>query len=272
VSTEPSYELIERVLERGAALFPAVAKPETLRSFVAERMAAAAAAADPTARGADLYLAAACAAGDPAAVAHLDGELPAIVRPALARLGMAASDDDEIVQRVRIALLAPDSSTNRPGIANYSGRGDLRSYVRAVAVKIALKRRERESEPQAADEAVLLVPTPDDTPELRVLKERCRGDLRAAFATAFDGLTPRERTLLRQHYIDGLGVAALGQLHRVHGSTCARWIQAARERVLRGVRKHLQEALALGPIDLDSVVALVRSQLDLSLARHLASR
>jgi RNA polymerase sigma-70 factor, ECF subfamily len=262
---------IEHAIARGAEAFPAIAPTAALRAYIAERIAATDAAIDTDGRAVDLYIAGACAVGDEAAIAHVDAGLPAIVRPALARLGMPPSDDDEIVQRVRIALLAPNEAGAR-GIAGYSGRGDLRSYVRAVAVKLALKRRERESEPQAADEALMLVASPDDSPELRVLKDRCRGDLRAAFAAALGELSPRERTLLRQHYLDGLTVAALGKLHRVHGSTCARWIDAARDHVLRGVRHHLQAALALVPADLDSALALVRSQLDLSLARHLASR
>jgi RNA polymerase sigma-70 factor (ECF subfamily) len=259
---------IERVIACGAAALPAIAATPAVRAYVAERIDNA---GDSETRAVDLYLAGACTAGDPAAIAHVDSGLPALVRPALARLGMPASDDDEIIQRVRIALLSPNESGTR-GIAGYTGRGDLRSYVRAVAVKLALKRRERESEPQAADDAQLLVPDPDDSPELRILKERCRGDLRAAFATALGELSARERTLLRQHYLDGLTVDALGKLHRVHRSTCARWIEAAREHVLRGVRSHLGAALALTPADLDSALALVRSQLDLSLARHLASR
>ena len=105
---------------------------------------------------------------------------------------------------------------------------------------------------------------------MRVLKDRCRGDLRAAFAVALGELEPRERTLLRQHYLDGLGIDALAPLHRVHRATCARWIEAAREKILRRVKSHLRDALDLPPSDLDSAIVLVQSQLDLSLSRHLA--
>lgn len=63
----------------------------------------------------------------------------------------------------------------------------------------------------------------------------------------------------------------LGPLHQVHRSTCARWIEAARAKVLRGVRSHLRARLGLDDAELDSAIAMVRSQLDLSLSRHLAS-
>lgn len=93
-------------------------------------------ATDLEARAADLYLAAACVAGDPAAIAELDASLPAVVRPALARLGIPAGDDDEIEQRVRVALLVRDADGGC-GLAGDSGRGELRAYLRAAEVRIA---------------------------------------------------------------------------------------------------------------------------------------
>lgn len=262
---------VERVVAAGRAAYPAVAASDELCALIAARADAALAGGD--ARAADLYLAMACARGDSAAIAHLDATLPSTIRPALARLGMAASDDDEIVQRVRVALL---TSTNEraAGIAGYSGRGDLRSYVRAVAAKLALKRLEREELPSPDDdsEALALLPNDADTPELRLLKERCRGDLRAAFGEAIAALEPRDRTLLRQHYVDGLSLEALAALHGVHRATCARWIASARDTILSGLRKRLRAALGLEQREIESAIDLVRSQLDLSLSRHLRSR
>lgn len=75
--------------------------------------------------------------------------------------------------------------------------------------------------------------------------------------------------LLRQHHLDGLTVAALGRIHGVHKATVARWIEAARAAVLSGIRRHLRQAAGLGESELDSALALVGSQLDLSLSRHL---
>jgi RNA polymerase sigma-70 factor (ECF subfamily) len=261
---------VDRLFVVGAAAHPAVVTTPAIRDWFGARAGAALAAHDPDARAVDLHLAAACTAGDAAAIAQLDASLPSVVRPALARLRLPASDDDEIVQRVRIALLSPGTS-GEPGIAGYSGRGELRAYIRAIAVKLALKRREREGGPPASDDdPIELLPDSNDSPQLRLLKERCREDLRTAFAVALGELEPRERTLLRQHYLDGLTVDTLAPLHRVHRSTCARWIETARTKVLRGVRSHLRDALDLTPADLDSAIDLVRSQLDLSLSRHLA--
>jgi RNA polymerase sigma-70 factor (ECF subfamily) len=262
--------VIARLIALGAAEHPGVAEPPALRALLAAGIAQGGAAME--ARAGDLYLAAACVAGDEAAIARLDARLPAIVRPALARLGFPACDDDEILQRVRVALLTRDERGGC-GLGGYSGRGELHAYLRSVAVRIALKRRERETAPPIADgsDALALFPDAEDSPELAVLKQRCSGDLRVAFGSAVATLSPRERTLLRQHYVDGLTVDMLGRMHGVHRSTCARWVEAARGKILRGVRNHLA-ALELDGRDLESMVELVRSQLDLSLSRHLASR
>jgi RNA polymerase sigma-70 factor (ECF subfamily) len=263
--------VVARLIAHGATAHPGISEPPAIRELLATCVAQD--SGDLEARAADLYLAAACVAGDPAAIARLDATLPAAVRPALAKLGVPAADHDEIVQRVRVALLVRDPA-GTCGLTGYSGRGDLRAYVRAVAVRLALKRIERETAPPADDATELLawIPGANDSPELALVKQRCRDDLRAAFGSALAALRPRERTLLRQHYVDGLTVDMLGPLHRVHRSTCARWIEAARAKILREVRSHLRAKLALDERDLESVLELVRSQLDLSLPHHLASR
>jgi RNA polymerase sigma-70 factor (ECF subfamily) len=261
-----------RLVEYGRRAHPDIEAEPGLVELVVARARAALSAPDVEARAADIYLAAACVAARPAAVARLDARIPELVRPALARLGLPESEDDEIVQRVRIALLTPDDD-GVPGIAGYSGRGDLRSYIRAIAVRLALRRLEREREPSTAgDDRLALIPAADDSPEVRMLKERYRDEVGRAFARALDDLSAQKRTLLRQYYIDGLTVDILGRLHGVHRATAARWVEAARASVVRAVRRHLRGTLGLGASELDSIVGLVKSGLDVSLTRLLASR
>jgi RNA polymerase sigma-70 factor, ECF subfamily len=259
---------LSHLIARGAAAHPGIGEPPALRDLLATCLADGVAGIDT--RIADLYLAAACTAGDPAAIARLDETLPGTVAPMLVRLGVPHSDRDEIVQRIRVALLVPDEA-GACGLARYTGRGELGAYLRSVAVRIALKRLAREEAP--SDEVGLLAALPDggDSPELAVLKERCREHVRRGFAGAIAALAPRERTLLRQHYVDGLTVEMIARLHRVHRATCHRWIEAARIKILRNVRRHLRATLGLAGTELETMVALVRSQLDLSLARQLAS-
>lgn len=266
----PTEGVIEPLVARGAAEHAGIAEPAGLRELLAARLAER--ATDLEARAADLYLAVACVAGDREAIARLDAGLSATIRPALARIGVPIADDDEIAQRVRVALLVRDE-TGKCGLAGYTGRGELRSYLRSVAVRIALKRLEREVAPSATESEVSIwLPDASDSPELALLKQRCQDGLRTAFADALASLTARERTLLRQHYVDGLTVDMLASLHHAHRSTCARWIEAARVKILRSVRTHLRGQLDLDAAGLEDAVELVRSRLDLSLSRHLASR
>jgi RNA polymerase sigma-70 factor (ECF subfamily) len=262
---------VTHLIACGAARHPGIREPPALRERIAACITQG--AKDLEARAADLYLAAACIAGDAAAIAQLDASLPAVIRPALARLGVPVCDDDEILQSVRIELLVRDTK-GACGLSGYSGRGELRAYLRSAAVRIALRRLAREAPRHPVEDSDVLAWLPDasDSPELALLKQRCSDDLRVGFANALAALTRRERTLLRQHYIDGLTVDLLGPFYQVHRSTCARWIDAARTKVLRGVRNHLRVTLGLDGTELDRAIALVRSQLDLSLSRHLASQ
>ena len=260
---------IARLIACGSAANPGIKEPAALHALLASCIAQG--SRDLEERAADLYLATACITGDAAAIARLDAILPMVARPVLARLGLSASDHDEIVQRVRVALLVRDQD-GTCGLAGYSGRGELRAYLRAVAVRIALKRLERETPPtDDQSEFLTFVPDASDSPELTLLKHRCRDNLRSCFASVLASLTPRERTLLRQHYIDGITIDVLAQFHAVHRSTCARWMEAVRVRILRSVRSHLRATLGLDAADVDAAIDLVRSQLDLSLSRHLAS-
>jgi RNA polymerase sigma-70 factor (ECF subfamily) len=261
--------IVDSLIARGAAEYPSIREPVGLRALL-ERRAADAKPGELEARAGDLYLAAACVAGDAVAIAMFDQRLPATVVPALARIGVPASDNDEILQRTRVALLAPNDR-GKCGLAEYTGRGELRAYVRAVAVRLALKRLQRETAPGSDDPSALLELVRDahDSADFELLKQKYKADLRAAFATAFAALSPRERTLLRQHYLDGLTIDLLAPLYQVHRATCARWIEAARASVLREVRAHLRRTLGLDDRELDHAIELVRSQLDLSLNRQL---
>ena len=261
---------LDALVRLGAESWPGLEEPARLRTVLAERLAAG--AGNLSARAADLYLATACASGAKAAIAILDAQLPELVRPALIRIGVLAADVDEIVQRVRVALLAPDEH-GVCGIASYTGRGDLRAYVRAVAVRRALKRIERETPPPNDDQMMLLARMPDanDGADVQLLKQRWADDFRIGFARGTAALSPRERTMLRQHYVDGLSVDMLAPLYQVHRATCARWIEAARNKILHGVREYLRTERGLDATELERALALIRSQLDLSMSRHFAA-
>ena len=212
----------------------------------------------------DLYLACACSRGDAAALAALEAHVLSVIDPALARLGLPADTTAEVKQRLRTSLLVADGGP--PGIVQFAGRGNLRGWVRVIAVReaMALTERDRRLEP-LGDDVLAETLLPDSDPELAHLKRFYRAEFRASFAHALGALEDRERLLLRQQLTDGLTVEELGAIHRVHTATAARWLVRARQRVLELTLAQLRQRLAVGHAELDSIMRLIRSQLDVSM-------
>lgn len=217
-----------------------------------------------TMHAADLYLAAACAEGEPAAIKLFEETLVPPLRRALLKLS-TANTIDEVVQRVVIMVLVGDGKP--PQIAGYSGRGTLTSWLRTIAVRTT--RRTLGTEKSSTDDEIADLPSAVRDPELELLRARYRDTVRTAFAAAFASLETRERNVLRQYHIDGLTIDQLAALYRVNRATTARWVAGARLAVVKATRDQLVTAAGVPAGDVDSVIRLVRSQLELSV-RDLA--
>ncbi len=213
----------------------------------------------------DLRLASAAARGDAAALREVDA-LIAAADPAVRRIDGAAAFVDEVRQAVRVRLLvgAP------PRIAAYAGRGPLRAWIRIAATRIALDRKRGGARAVSADEVLGELVGREPDAELRHLKTQYRVEFRDALTAALAALEARPRALLRLHYVDGVRLAAIGRLYGVHESTASRWLQQAADAVADDARRRLTARLSLSADTLDSVARMVRSQLDLSIARLLA--
>jgi RNA polymerase sigma-70 factor (ECF subfamily) len=221
-----------------------------------------------TMHAADLYLAAACAEGEPAAIAVFEATLVPPLRRALTKLSAASSTLDESVQRVVIMVLVGDGKP--PQIAGYSGRGTLTSWLRTIAVRTTRRMLGTEqSQATTDDDEIAALPSAVRDPELELLRVRYRDTVRAAFAAAFASLETRERNVLRQYHIDGLTIDQLAALYRVNRATTARWVAGARLAVVKATRDQLVTAAGVPAGEVDSVIRLVRSQLELSV-RDLA--
>jgi RNA polymerase sigma-70 factor (ECF subfamily) len=218
---------------------------------------------------ADLYLACACARGDAQAVAAFDEHCLSQLDRVLGKMGIDADASAEVKQEIRRRVLVGDG--RRPEIVDFSGRGDLRSWVRVMAVRQALRRQERARRDIAVEDDELLerIVAPEN-PELDYAKGMYREEFKRAFEAALKALPDRERTLLRQHYIDGLTIDEIGHLYRVHRSTAARLLVRARTRVLAATRAQMMCQLDVQSKDLDSIMRMIRSQIDISL--HVLQR
>ena len=211
---------------------------------------------------ADLYLAAACAGGDAAAVTAFHALHDATIRAAAREVAPAAAD--EVAQRVREKLLVA-APGEEPAICKYAGRGSLSGWVRVVTVREAYTHHRRAAR-EPIDELDVMVERAVEAhdPELALLKRRYKSAVKKAFGGAFDALDARERNLLRYAYVDGMTIDDLAQLHGVHRATAARWRNAARERLFEETRRVLVEELDVSASDVTSILRLVGSQLELS--------
>jgi RNA polymerase sigma-70 factor (ECF subfamily) len=107
-------------------------------------------------------------------------------------------------------------------------------------------------------------------PELDYLKLRYRGAYQEALEAGLASLPDRDALLLKLHYLDGLNIDRIGALYGMHRSTVARWRANVRRRVLESTREQLHRRLSLSESEFDSLLAVVRSQLIVSLRGALA--
>jgi len=220
-------------------------------------------------RLADLYLACACLDGDSAAIAAFERYCFPGCERALARLGLPDSHIEEVEQRLRCKLFVTAGET--PLVASYAGRGDIRAWARVAAVRTAidLLRGERRQCP-VEDPAALVTKLPLVDPELEYLKCHYLAEFKQALATALASLSCRQRNLLRYQHLDGLTLAEIATLHGVHLATVGRWAQATRATLRERTCAALADELAVSGAEVDSILRLIDSRLDVTLSRLLA--
>lgn len=220
-------------------------------------------------RAADLYLAFMCSSGDTSALRTFGERYDADVSRALRRVRKNESDVEDLAQELTRRMLVPPA----PKIAEYSGRGDLRAWVRIVATRFALDfvRVKGHSAERATDaEAFGSLAATGDPPDVAFFRRRYRAEVTEAIALAAQSLTPEERNALREHYARGLTVDQIAATHGIHRATAARRVAQARETLARAVRRILDERHGLRGAELASVMGLVRSQLHVSMDRVLS--
>lgn len=218
---------------------------------------------------AELTLAAAVAAGDPAAIREFETRYLVPVRSQLRAMNLNAADIADIEQTLRIKLLVGADGAP-PRLVQYAGQGKLGGLVRVAAVREALTLLRRKKTTTSEDWLEELS-SPDDDPELVHLKARHRVEFKAAFEEAVRRLSPREHTLLRLHLVRQHSIDHIGAVYGVHRATAARWIEAAKRSLRTETTKILAERFELRGPELERVVALIESRIELSIDRLLAT-
>ncbi len=250
----------------GAAAWPALALDE---ATFAARAEAVARDGGPIAEehAADFFLACACAAGSVPAIRALDDLLRADATRPVARVDGNPAFVDDALQLVRVKLVAGDA----PKIADYAGRTPLRRWLVTVAVRTALNlRRGKENEPRETLESTIGAAV-GGAVDLALVRERYRGAFEDGLRASVGTLSDRERTLLRMNLVEQVGIDRLARVYGCGRSTVARWLASARDKLLDGIRAHLRATLGLSLAEVESLAAVVRGDLDVSIARLLGS-
>lgn len=223
-------------------------------------------------RPAELALAIAAGRATAAAITEIERAYRMTIDSTCRRFVSATHTADDLKQILRTKLFVAEPG-KLPKIADYAGQGFLENWLRVTAVRIFLdlaKRKDRVREARAADEDVLALPQPGDV-ALDVVTAEYRGVVALAMREAAKRLEPGDRHLLRQHLVAGLSIDQLGAVLGIHRATAARRITRARDRLVADTRAELARRLAIGPEELDAVIGLVMSRLDVSLGQLLAT-
>jgi RNA polymerase sigma-70 factor (ECF subfamily) len=258
------FEIIDQAFDAGRAAWPGVNLgkedfDERLRLLQVE-------ADNLAARGGDLYLAVACAAQLPAAVSQFERNFLVPVPRQLGRMALTSHEEDELRQQLRVKLLVGPS----PKILEYKGSGPLGAWVRVCALRLALDLKMAPEVAKRGDNQALdALVGGANIGETVLDAEQHREAFREALQEALAMLTAREKTILRLHFLDGMNIDALGTVFQVHRATVARWLVSIRTRVLDDVRKRLSLDLGASSSEAQSLVRLLRSEVQVSIQRIL---
>jgi RNA polymerase sigma-70 factor (ECF subfamily) len=259
------------LLTAGQAAWPTVAvEPTAFVRYLAERCSEG---LPPVARAGDLYIACACALGDSGAVAAVQGHYQGAIARAVATIDSSSAFAAEVAQALGLKLFVKKGDAPL-GIAQYRGRSSLRGWLTTAAARTALNLRRRKGDraTETLRSGVAEIQGEAD-PEVLLLKARYKTEVEASIRAALAALPPKLRAVLLLQVVDGMTLPQLATMHRVSRATVARWLASARAEIFEATRRDLVARLRLTTSECESLLGLVRSQIELSLgATQLGSR
>lgn len=217
-----------------------------------------------TLRGADLWLAFHAGWGNVHAQAAFEATCMRDLSAHLSARRASPSQADEAVQRLRHhLLLARGPAGSR--LLTYAGRGDLRAWVRVAALRtwLNLERETKRSRGVQAEDTLADQAASDL--ELEFMKGTYRESFHRAFLEVLGELPAAERLTLKLHYLDRLSMEEIGRILGVHRLTVLRRLERTREQLSVTTKDRLQSQLRLSGTEVESLLLLIQSRLDLSL-------
>ncbi len=274
--TPADTEALDRALSRigadGLRAWPGVEiEPVALARYIAERAPDRTEPVEALAdmETTDLYLALGCVQRMPRALEHFERSVMSGVAPAISRVDRDPGFARDVEEEVRIKMLSP-ADGSAPRIGTYLGRGPLKSWVQVAAIRTAYGLKRQRPRDAAGDvEKLAALPFDGADAELAHIRDQVSEPFGRAFRVALLGLTPRDRNVLRMYVLEGIAADTIGRMYAVHRATVARWIARARAELVAATKRELARELRLGPSELESLMRLVDSKLDVSIVSCL---
>lgn len=217
---------------------------------------------------ADSYLACACAMSDSIALKTFDQKFGAEIDALHRRFAYLSDDADDFRQRLYERLFIGAA----PKITEYTGRGELRTWLRVALMRMLVNAVARESRELPVGEEIFSA-LPDATdPEAIAIRRAHADTLKVAFVEAVDRIGYRDRNMLRYAFVQGLGIEAIAKVYSIHRATASRWFGEARDKLASELRAVLREQLRVSDTDLDSILRSMMSQLDVHVIDRLAPK
>ena len=216
----------------------------------------------------DVYLAAAIEHRDSGALGWLQRHVHRSVQSLEGRVpGQLLAETESSV----LELVAVAAEGRPPRIREYAAKGPLVGWLQVIVVRMAQKRATAPA--TRAGDGELETSVLGDLEqsgaglEVHVLRSKFHGALGGALRVAAAKLTERERSLLRLHYVDGVGLHELSRAYQVHRATISRWLLAARDSYLVATRDELSSRTGVAALEVDSLVRTLQSHVEVSLRR-----
>ncbi|HEY4060220.1 MAG TPA: sigma-70 family RNA polymerase sigma factor [Kofleriaceae bacterium] len=208
----------------------------------------------------DARLVARALAGDAEAIRAVDQRVRDAASSAAKRLAGDRAMADEIAQRVSEKLWTGES----PVLRGFTGEAPLGAWLRVIAYRDGVDLRRAKEVP--SDELLIERVVGTTEPALARLRTAYVVAFKRSFSAAFATLSLHDRDLVRRHHLDGLTLEQLAKLYDVHRATIARQLASVRSALVGATRDAMRSELSAST-DLEEVLALIASKLEISLSR-----
>jgi RNA polymerase sigma-70 factor (ECF subfamily) len=213
----------------------------------------------------DLYLASACHLNIAGALRAFRERYFQIVKLSVKSFDDSDNFAEEVYQRLSETLFVGQGGGTGK-ISRYSGDGALAGFVSTTARRIALRLSASAARFQG-EEALMQQFSEIREQETTILKMQHREIFNRALSIALRQLPRRERLILRMNLIERVSTTRIAAMYKVSQPTVSRWIQRTAQTIFATVKDLVCDELAIDTRELDSLLLLVRSQIEITISQ-----